>query len=145
MSQLSECPSDTYIVVTQPGVHAEDYSDRYAASHLRRKVSGEDKRIRSTMSVMDVLGDMDAEKIVEVVGDKCGAALLRVDAASSSIPSRAPSYSFIMLMVTESWLLHYRRRPQASYSHRRFPLPPFQQGRTSLEAEGQRRLPILHP
>ncbi|KAL8924385.1 MAG: hypothetical protein Q9172_002732 [Xanthocarpia lactea] len=84
VSQLSKCPSDTYIVVTQPGVHAEDYSDRYAASHLRRKVSGEDERIRSTMSVMDVLGDVDAEKIVEVVGDKCGAALLRVDAATGS-------------------------------------------------------------
>ncbi|CAL8579779.1 hypothetical protein XPA_005510 [Xanthoria parietina] len=83
-SQLSKCPSDTYIVVTQPGVHAEDYSDRYAAPHLRRKVSGEDDRIRSTMSVTDVLGQVNTEEIVGIVGDKCGAASLRIDASTGS-------------------------------------------------------------
>lgn len=83
-SQLSKCPSDTYIVVTQPGVHAEDYSDRYAAPHLRRKVSGEDDRIRSTMSVTDVLGQVNTEEIAGIVGDRCGAASLRIDASSMS-------------------------------------------------------------
>ncbi|KAL8750201.1 MAG: hypothetical protein Q9199_007226 [Rusavskia elegans] len=83
-SQLSKCPSDTYIVVIQPGVHAEDYSDSYAAPHLRRKVSGEDKRIRSTMSVSDVLGQVNAEEIVGIVEEKCGAALLRIDASTGS-------------------------------------------------------------
>ncbi|KAL8692011.1 MAG: hypothetical protein Q9224_004047, partial [Gallowayella concinna] len=79
--QLSTCPSDTYIIVTQPGVHAEDYSDRYSAPHLRRKVLGEDERVRSTMSVMDVLGDVDAEKIVGMLEERCGAVVLKVDAS----------------------------------------------------------------
>ncbi|KAL8996682.1 MAG: hypothetical protein Q9169_003854 [Polycauliona sp. 2 TL-2023] len=83
-SQLSKCPSDTYIVVTQPGVHAEDYSDRYAAPHLRRKVSGEDGRIRSTMSVADIFGDINAEEIVRMVEETCGAASLKVDASTGS-------------------------------------------------------------
>ncbi|KAL8770763.1 MAG: hypothetical protein Q9209_003630 [Squamulea sp. 1 TL-2023] len=83
-TQLWRCPSDTYIVVTQPGVYAEDYSDQYAAPHLRRKISGEDGRIRSTMSVMDVLGEVDTEMIERVVKKQCGAALLRVDASTGS-------------------------------------------------------------
>ncbi|KAL8724710.1 MAG: hypothetical protein Q9166_007798 [cf. Caloplaca sp. 2 TL-2023] len=83
-SQLSICPSDTYIVVTQPGVHAEDYSDRYAAPHLRRKVLGEDERVESTMSVTDVVGKVDAEALVDAMKDDCGAALLRVDASTGS-------------------------------------------------------------
>ncbi|KAL9036159.1 MAG: hypothetical protein Q9180_004460, partial [Flavoplaca navasiana] len=80
-SQLSKCPSDTYVVVTQPSVHAEDYSDRYAAPHLRRKISGEDERIRSTMMVTDVLGGINAEAIIGLVEAECGAGLLRVDAS----------------------------------------------------------------
>ncbi|KAL8680457.1 MAG: hypothetical protein Q9186_003355 [Xanthomendoza sp. 1 TL-2023] len=82
--QLSTCPSDTYIIVTQPGVHAEDYSDRYSAPHLRRKVLGEDERVRSTMSVMDVLGDVDAEKIVGMLEQRCGAVVLKVDTSTGS-------------------------------------------------------------
>lgn len=36
------------------------------------------------MSVTDVLGDMDADAVVRTLEKKCGAALLRVDASSSS-------------------------------------------------------------
>ncbi|KAL9592168.1 MAG: hypothetical protein Q9179_006992, partial [Wetmoreana sp. 5 TL-2023] len=84
VSQLSRCPSDTYIVVTQPGVNAEDYSHRYAAPHLRKQVLGEDKRIRSTATVADVLGNVDADTIIQDVESKCGAALLKVDASTGS-------------------------------------------------------------
>lgn len=84
ISQLSDCPSDTYVVVSQPGVHAEDYSDRYAAPHLRKKIQAEDKRIRSVATVTDVLGDIDPDNLVGAIEEKCGAALLRVDASSSS-------------------------------------------------------------
>ncbi|KAI4278326.1 MAG: hypothetical protein LQ337_001095 [Flavoplaca oasis] len=83
-SQLSKCPSDTYVVVTQPGVHAEDYSDRYAAPHLRRKISGEDERIRSTLTVTDVHGGINTEAIIGLVEEQCGAGLLRVDASTGS-------------------------------------------------------------
>ena len=82
VSQLSKCLFDTYIVVTQPGAHAEDYSDRYAAPHLRRHISGEDERSRSSATVPDVLGDIDADGIVQEVERTCEAALLKVDASS---------------------------------------------------------------
>ncbi|KAL8753155.1 MAG: hypothetical protein Q9184_005505 [Pyrenodesmia sp. 2 TL-2023] len=82
--QLSECPSDTYIIVTQPGVHAEDYSDGFSMPYIRRKIQGEDDRIRSSMSVTDVLGTMDTDAIVQTLESECRAALLKVDASSSS-------------------------------------------------------------
>ncbi|KAI4195205.1 MAG: hypothetical protein LQ350_007327 [Teloschistes chrysophthalmus] len=84
ISQLSHCPSDTYVVVSQPGVHVEDYSDRYAAPHLRKKIQAEDKRIRSVATVTDVLGDIDAESLVGAIEEQCGAALLRIDASTGS-------------------------------------------------------------
>ncbi|KAL8646972.1 MAG: hypothetical protein Q9210_005835, partial [Variospora velana] len=81
ISLLSSCLSDTYIIVTQPGVHAEDYSDRYAAPHLRRKVQSEDEAIRSAVSVTDVLASVDTGAIVRSLEEGCGAALLKVDAS----------------------------------------------------------------
>ncbi|KAI4167538.1 MAG: hypothetical protein LQ343_007136 [Gyalolechia ehrenbergii] len=84
ISQLSKCPSDTYIVVRQPGVRAEDYEDRYAAPHLRKKIHGEDDRIRSSMSVTDVLGDVNTAPIITAIERNCGAALSKIDAATGS-------------------------------------------------------------
>ncbi|KAL8968609.1 MAG: hypothetical protein Q9183_002380 [Haloplaca sp. 2 TL-2023] len=84
VSQLSKCLSDTYIVVTQPGVHAEDYSDRYAAPYLRRHISGENEGSRSSATVPDVLGNVDVDGIVEEVEKTCEAALLKVDASTGS-------------------------------------------------------------
>lgn len=66
-------------------MHAEDYRDGYLAPHLRRKVQGEDKTIRSSVSVTDVLGVVDTEAIVREVEERCGAALLKVDASSESL------------------------------------------------------------
>lgn len=83
-SQLSTCPSDTYVIVTQPGVHAEDYSDGFSMPYMRRKIQGKDDRIRSSMSVSDVLGTMDTDAIVQTLESKCGVALMKVDASSSS-------------------------------------------------------------
>ncbi|KAL8928233.1 MAG: hypothetical protein Q9208_001943 [Pyrenodesmia sp. 3 TL-2023] len=82
--QLSTCPSDTYVIVTQPGVHAQDYSDGLSMPFLRRKIQGKDDRIRSSVSVTDVLGTMDTDAIVQTLESKCGAALMKVDASSSS-------------------------------------------------------------
>ncbi|KAL8811297.1 MAG: hypothetical protein Q9200_001908 [Gallowayella weberi] len=93
-SQLSTCPSDTYIIVTQPGVHAEDYTDRYSAPHLRRKVLGEDESVRSTMSVTDVLGDVDTGKIIGILEEKCGAVVLKVDASTSDPHPRVINLEF---------------------------------------------------
>lgn len=46
--------------------------------------SGEDKGIRSSLVVRDVLGELDADDMVRAIQERCGAALLRVDASSKS-------------------------------------------------------------
>ncbi|KAL9022559.1 MAG: hypothetical protein Q9185_000269 [Variospora sp. 1 TL-2023] len=84
ISLLSSCLSDTYIIVTQPGVHADDYSDRYAAPHLRRKVQSEDETIQSAVSVTDVLVSVDTGAIARSLEEGCGAALLKIDASTGS-------------------------------------------------------------
>ncbi|KAL8718513.1 MAG: hypothetical protein Q9225_004362 [Loekoesia sp. 1 TL-2023] len=83
-SQLSKCPSDTYVIVTQPAVHAHDYQDRYVAPYLRKKIQGEDDRIRSSISIPDVLGNVDTDSIIKSIEANCGAALMKVDASTGS-------------------------------------------------------------
>lgn len=113
ISQLSKCPSDTYIVVRQPGVRAEDYEDRYAAPHLRKKIHGEDDRIRSSMSVTDVLGDVNTAPIITAIERNCGAALSKIDAASSSFSPKKP-HIFYIANLHHSRLLRHRRRSKSS-------------------------------
>ena len=81
-SQLESCPSDDYVIVTQPGVNVADYNNRLSALHLKQMISGTAKDIRSSLAVSDVLGEVDPAEIVRVVQEKCGAVLLNVDASS---------------------------------------------------------------
>ncbi|KAL8836328.1 MAG: hypothetical protein Q9176_006389 [Flavoplaca citrina] len=119
-SQLSKCPSDTYVVVTQPGVHAEDYSDRYAAPHLRRKISGEDERIRSTMMVTDVLagsftiGDDPKPRIINVdfpalpstSKEQRASKLKENDVFLSSILDLLPTSKYTVIYTTSPYAAH---------------------------------------
>lgn len=84
--QLGTCPSDTYIIITQPGVDAADFTDKRATPLLRQMARGEDKHVRSSIAVNDVLGSLDTSALSNLVREKCGAGLLRVDASSMSFP-----------------------------------------------------------
>lgn len=85
---FQKCPSDTYVVVSQPAVNAADYHDPEAAPRLRRNIGGENKNIRSSMTVSDVLGALDVESLSRQLQKKCGAEVVRIDASSkrSSLP-----------------------------------------------------------
>ena len=52
-------------------------------------MSGEDKRIRSSFTVTDVLGQMDTGTIMETLERKCSAGILNVDASSEYYDLRA--------------------------------------------------------
>ncbi|MCJ1454245.1 hypothetical protein MMC28_004597 [Mycoblastus sanguinarius] len=82
--ELEACTSDTYVIVSQLGVNAADYHGRLSAPHLRMKMLGNDKSIRSSLSVKDVLGGLDAQEMSRIVQAKCGAGHLRVDASTGS-------------------------------------------------------------
>ncbi|KAK4694960.1 hypothetical protein P7C71_g2705, partial [Lecanoromycetidae sp. Uapishka_2] len=81
---LTECRSDTYVIVSQPGVEAADFADEYTAPRLREKMNGDDMSIRSSFSVTDVLGLISGDELSKVIQDRCEASHLRVDASTGS-------------------------------------------------------------
>ncbi|KAK3167829.1 hypothetical protein OEA41_004275 [Lepraria neglecta] len=82
--ELTACNSDTYVIVSQPGVDAADYGDRRSAPYLRMKMLGDDKSIRSSMAVKDVLGCVNVDDMSRAIEDRCGAGHLRVDASTGA-------------------------------------------------------------
>lgn len=79
---LESCPSDTYIIVSQPGVEATDYTDLFSAPHLRQKMSGDGQDVRSRFTVKDVFGIVNADDLSAKIQQNCGAGHLRIDASS---------------------------------------------------------------
>lgn len=81
--ELEACTSDTYVIVSQPGANALDYRDR-ASPYLQMKMLGNDKSIRSSLAVREVVGELSAGHLSSVIQEKCGAGHLRVDASTGS-------------------------------------------------------------
>ena len=90
--QLSTCSSDTYILVSQPGVNAADFKTASAAPHLRRYMTGgegEDSRSpTASFHVPDVLGHFDLVWAESYLERTCGAEIMNVDASSKSSSCR---------------------------------------------------------
>jgi hypothetical protein len=82
--RLEACPSDIYVIVSQPGVNAVDFQGSVSAPHLRRKLSGDDRNIRSSLMVSDVIGKFDSTNLRRIVEEKCGATPLKIDASTGS-------------------------------------------------------------
>lgn len=87
-STLSHCPSDHYVLISQPGVTASDYASRKATPALAQRLSSKDQHnIRSSVSVPEVKGEVDVARWEQTLKKECGAEVLHVDASSGSIPS----------------------------------------------------------
>ncbi|KAI9042262.1 Ac45/VOA1 transmembrane domain-containing protein [Aspergillus affinis] len=97
-SELSSCPSDYYVIASQPGVHSTDFSNRKSAPRLGAKMTGKDKDIRSTMTIHEVAGVLDAKQIQNVLERECGAQSTVVDKASGSPPSDLGSAPRVLLI-----------------------------------------------
>ncbi|KAI9375449.1 BIG/ATPase V1 complex, subunit S1 [Aspergillus egyptiacus] len=81
---LSTCPSDYYVIASQPGVHSTDFATRKAAPRLGAKMTGQDEEIRSTTVVNEVVGVLEAKQIRSVLETECGAQTTVIDASSGS-------------------------------------------------------------
>lgn len=46
---------------------------------------GDDKNIRSSFMVKEVMGELDGNRLSKIIQEKCGAGHLRVDASSKSL------------------------------------------------------------
>lgn len=91
--ELQKCPSDVYVVISQPGVNAADFQNPFSTPHLRQKLMGEDKKIQSSLVVSDVVGKFDFASLSRLLQGNCGASLLEVDASSKSSMVLAPKDS----------------------------------------------------
>ncbi|OJJ02865.1 hypothetical protein ASPVEDRAFT_700651 [Aspergillus versicolor CBS 583.65] len=83
-TKLSTCPSEYYVIASQPGVHSIDFTTAKTAPRLGAKMTGKDKAIRSTMSINEVAGILEAKHIRDILEDKCGAQTTVIDASSGS-------------------------------------------------------------
>ncbi|KAG5979865.1 hypothetical protein E4U55_004699 [Claviceps digitariae] len=69
---LSECPTDQYLIITQPGVNAADFwtRDGCAMPHLCQAVK--DARVQGKYTVAEVVGDVTASGFVQHIKTSCG-------------------------------------------------------------------------
>lgn len=70
-------------MVSQPGVSIGDYAHRDSAPHLRRWVKSEDyddKSVKSSGLVAEVVGSLDEDVTVKLLKDKCGASVVDLEA-----------------------------------------------------------------
>ncbi|KAE8152555.1 BIG/ATPase V1 complex, subunit S1 [Aspergillus avenaceus] len=86
-SKLSGCPSDYYVIASQPGVHSTDFSTRKSAPRLGAKMTGKDKAIQSKMAVNEVVGTLEAKQVQSLIEKECGAQTTVIDGATGSYPS----------------------------------------------------------
>ncbi|EAW11837.1 Ac45/VOA1 transmembrane domain-containing protein [Aspergillus clavatus NRRL 1] len=104
-SQLSTCPSDYYVIASQPGVHSTDFSTIKSAPRLGAKMTGKDKAIRSKMVINEVVGVLEAKQVQQLIEKECGAQSTVIDASSGLYPSelgaepRVVSVNFPMLSL----------------------------------------------
>ena|SRR2546423_6796612 len=82
---LSQCPSDVYVLVVQPGVSASDYTRPANAPTLARYMTASQKTsVRSSASIADVVGVIDTGRWQEVLEKDCGATTYKIDRDSMS-------------------------------------------------------------
>ncbi|KAG8525283.1 uncharacterized protein KY384_008927 [Bacidia gigantensis] len=82
--QLERCPSETYIIVLQPGVTAAEYKDKLVTPRLSQLVSGSDKAVRSSLAISDVRGTINTDDLSALLQSKCDAENVRIDASTST-------------------------------------------------------------
>ena len=74
------CPSNVYVLVSQPDVTIEDFADKDATRHLRHRVQRKDEAVKSATVVPEVLGAVEVERIQSYLRDTCRAVVMDVDA-----------------------------------------------------------------
>ena len=93
---LNACPSDTYIIVSQPTVHADDLSNSRAVPHLRKAMSN--KNMKTKFGISEVVGQVDPEDLKDYLVSNCQAAFIALDGSSKLNPLRI-NYPQIWLIL----------------------------------------------
>lgn len=72
VSILHNCPSDTYLIVNQPGVRDADFANANSAAYLQRRLSGEDTSVRTKHVISSVVGDVSSTHLSAELVRHCG-------------------------------------------------------------------------
>ncbi|KIX93349.1 uncharacterized protein Z520_10992 [Fonsecaea multimorphosa CBS 102226] len=104
---LSSCPSDYYILVSQPGVSAKDYSNSKRSTPLLARAlspsQAKGSAVRSSLTIPDVFGRLDSSAWVDVLKTKCGVSVTSIDASKEGggIPTKelSPSPRLLELVL----------------------------------------------
>ncbi|KAF4309372.1 hypothetical protein GTA08_BOTSDO12500 [Botryosphaeria dothidea] len=81
---LQGCPSESYVIVNQPGVSPVDFDNKWSAPWLRSRFQNTEAGI-STGSINEVVGGTNAEAVAKYVEKQCKATRMNVDASSGYI------------------------------------------------------------
>lgn len=74
VSALSQCPSDIYLLIKQAGVRVSDFSSSTSAPTLSSLLDrSTHSTIRSSLTIPEVLGDIDIDILERELRGKCGA------------------------------------------------------------------------
>lgn len=66
---LSSCPTDSYIMIEQEGVNAQDFSGSRAASGLRKAMAS--GGIKHSVNIADVVDGVDFAELVSYLQETC--------------------------------------------------------------------------
>ncbi|KAH0362035.1 BIG1-domain-containing protein, partial [Aureobasidium melanogenum] len=87
---LKGCPSDTYVVVSQPGISTSDLTVSKSTPHLRRRLSGKDDNVKSIFAAKNVVGDVDGMAVVASINRECHTkSTLLLDGEDGEIPTES--------------------------------------------------------
>ncbi|KAL4908136.1 hypothetical protein BDW74DRAFT_97497 [Aspergillus multicolor] len=113
-TKLGSCPSDYYVIASQPGVHSTDFATSKSAPRLGAKMTGEDKAIRSTMIVNEVAGVLETKQVRNILETLCGAQTTVIDASSGSYSTEFGNEPRIIVVEFSSLPLGSERVQQLS-------------------------------
>ncbi|CEN61643.1 hypothetical protein ASPCAL08295 [Aspergillus calidoustus] len=109
---LSTCPTDYYVIASQPGVHATDFSARKSAPRLAAKLTGQDETIRSATIINEVAGILETKQIRSILESGCGAQTTVIDASSGSYPTEFGAEPRVIIVELSSLPLGSEREQQ---------------------------------
>ena len=100
---LSQCFSDIYIIVYQPGVSVSDYASTQDVPGWSRYMSaGKKGKVRSSAGISELVGDLDISRWQELLQTNCGAQVANLDARRALIYHSTCKIKLQRLQIADS-------------------------------------------
>ena len=92
LSLLRDCPSDTYLIVREPGVVDTDYTKAW---HLQERLAGKFETVKSSHTIRSVVGDLSDTDLPKELAKQCN-----LKTGSLKIQSVADSLANLPQLIT---------------------------------------------